>query len=82
MSQVRCYAGTRYPERPVAFEWDRAWLDVVALQREERLPGELSFLVLAGDGRRYRLIWNEVRDQWSVTLAPATASAEGEKPSV
>ena len=79
MTRVSCYAGTRYPERPVAFEWDCAWLNVAALLREERRPGELSFVVLAGDGGRYRLTWNEAGDQWSATLAPATASAKEEK---
>jgi hypothetical protein len=79
MSQVRCYAGARYPERPVAFEWDNGWLDVAVLQREERRLGELLFLVLATDGRRYRLTWNEAGDRWSVTPAPAPASAEEEK---
>jgi hypothetical protein len=79
MSQVRCYAGARSPERPVAFEWDSAWLNVAAVQREERRPDELSFLVLAADGRRYRLTWDETGDQWSVTLVSRTACAEEEK---
>jgi hypothetical protein len=68
MSQVRCYAGTRYPERPLAFEHRGHWLEVAEILREERTPHGLTFHVLAMDGQRYRLAWDESGDAWSIAL--------------
>ena len=66
MSGVRCYAGASYPERPVAFEWEGRWLDVIEVQREAHTPHGLVFDVVAEDGRRYRLDWNANEDSWSI----------------
>ncbi len=66
-SEVRCYAGAAYPERPLAFCWHGAWLDVVQVLAGGRTPAGVSFLVLAADGRRYRLVWDQVADRWTVT---------------
>jgi len=68
MSKVRCYAGTSYPERPLAFEWGGGWLDVVEVLRQERTPMGLIFRVLAEDGRRYRLAWDEAGDEWTTEM--------------
>ena len=66
MPRVRCYAGTSYPERPLAFEWEGVWRDVVAVVRSARSPEGMVFDVLSQDGRRYRLMWFEASDNWSV----------------
>ena len=33
MADVRCYAGSRYPERPFAFAWEGGWLEVVEVRQ-------------------------------------------------
>ena len=70
MSKVRCYAGTSYPERPLAFEWGGGWLEVVEVLRQARTLAGLVFDVLAEDGKRYRLVWDEVKDEWTVQAVP------------
>ncbi len=66
MTRVRCYAGTRYPERPTALEWEGRWLDVTAILRQNHSPQGLIFEVLAADHQRYRLTWHEADDHWSI----------------
>jgi hypothetical protein len=63
---VHCYAGTSYPERPVAFEWEGCWLDVTRVIAQARSPAGLEFDLLAEDGQRYRLKWAEISDVWSI----------------
>jgi hypothetical protein len=66
MTRVRCYAGASYPERPVAFEWEGRWLEVIEIQRQARTPEGLSFDVLAEDSRRFRLHWDAGIGQWAI----------------
>ena len=66
MARVRCFAGVSYPERPVAFEWKGAWLDVTRVIAQARTPEGMVFDVLAADGQGYRLNWVEAPDRWSV----------------
>jgi len=66
MANVRSYAGVSYPERPVAFEWEGRWLEVAELLRQARTPEGLVFDVLAEDGQRYCLEWNQAADEWTV----------------
>ncbi len=66
MADVRCYAGASYPERPVAFEWEGGWLDVIEVRRQFRTPAGLRFEVMAQDGRRYRLDWDAKADVWAI----------------
>jgi hypothetical protein len=68
MADVRCYAGASYPERPVAFVWEGQWLEVVEVLRQVRTPEGLLFVVVAGDGLRYRLAWIQASDEWTVSL--------------
>jgi len=70
MNRVRCYAGASYPERPAAFEWEGRWLEVAEVLWQARTPEGLVFDVLAKDGRRYRLAWDEARDEWIVRVVP------------
>ena len=66
VTRVRCYAGASYPERPVAFEWEGAWLEVTELLWQARTPQGLVFRVLARNDQRYELAWMEIDDSWSV----------------
>jgi hypothetical protein len=66
MGNVRCYAGASCPERPVAFEWEGQWLEVVGVLRQARTPEGLLFDLLAQDGCRYRLTWDANQDGWRI----------------
>lgn len=66
MTRVRCYAGTHSPERPVAFEWEGAWLNVAEVVRQARTPETLVFWVLAENDVCYRLSWQVAADEWIV----------------
>jgi hypothetical protein len=66
MANVRCYAGASYPERPVAFEWEGRWLDVIEVRRQARTPEGLAFDVLAEDDQWYHLEWTQAVDEWTV----------------
>ena len=68
MSAVRCYSGARHAERPIAFECGGEWLEVVEVEWRWRDPTGLAFVVLASDGRRFRLLYRKEADQWSVEL--------------
>ncbi len=67
-TEVRRYAGTRYPERPLAFEWESRWLEVADVLRQARTPEGMQFDVLADDHQCYRLEWVETQDIWSVAI--------------
>jgi hypothetical protein len=63
---VECYAGARYPERPRAFLYGEEWLEVMEVEGQERTPRELRFRVRVSDGRRFLLLYDEIRDAWQV----------------
>jgi hypothetical protein len=66
---VECYAGARYPERPLAFWWLGERLLVEAVERRWREPGSLVFQVRVAGDRRFILIYDEVADVWRVEPA-------------
>ena len=66
-TRVRCYAGAGYPERPLAFEQEGIWLEIVKVLRQVRTPEGLVFDVATLD-HRYRLEWNETQDIWKSHL--------------
>jgi hypothetical protein len=67
MARVRCYAGTSYPERPVAFEWEERWLDVAEVLWSARTSTGLVFDVLVKSDRKFRLEWEQATDAWKVS---------------
>ena len=71
MIRVRCYAGTRYPERPTAFELQGVWLEVVEVCRSAHTLEGMTFNVVTSDGQKYRLEWREAGDFWRVTVRPS-----------
>jgi hypothetical protein len=65
--EVSCYAGYRYPERPVSFRLlDRTFVVEEVL---DRWFGEdhLYFKVRADDHRVYLLKYDQAQDQWFLT---------------
>ncbi len=66
LANVRCYAGTRYPERPVALQWKGHWLNVTQVERQVYTPTEFIFWVQAENGVCYRLSWQLATDEWII----------------
>ena len=71
MSRVRCYAGTSYPERPVAFEWEGRWLDVAEVLWSVRTLEGMTYDIVTGDGQN--IVWSGKRaeDFWLVSIRPS-----------
>ena len=65
-TEVMCYAGARYPERPRAFLFGEERLEVVDVERWERTTRALRFTVRVADGRRFCLVYDEGKDAWGV----------------
>jgi hypothetical protein len=78
-TDVTCYAGTRYPERPRAFSYGEQRLDVAEVERRERTPRGPRFRVRVADGRHFWLSYDEARDVWSVGPMPPPPQ-KGEHP--
>lgn len=68
-TEVTCYAGARYAERPRAFLFGEERLEVVEVERRERTPRALRFSVRVADGRRFCLVYDEGQDAWDVRLS-------------
>lgn len=66
LANVRCYAGTRYPERPVALQLEGRWLSITQVERLARTPTEFIFWVQAENGVCYRLSWQLATDEWII----------------
>lgn len=74
-TEVECYAGARYPERPRAFIWRGERLTVQSVEREWRTPDGLNFRVRATDNRCFLLTYREPSgdtgaDTWYIQLLP------------
>jgi hypothetical protein len=67
-STVSCYSGSRYGERPVAFQFGDQELPVDTVEQSWRDPAGIHFVVQASDGRRFHLAYQEAADDWSVHL--------------
>ena len=65
-SEVECYSGSAYAERPIAFRWEGQRLYINDIQDRWRAPGLLCFKVAIEDGRRFELIYNELNDVWEI----------------
>lgn len=66
LTEVRCYAGTRYPERPVAFLWEGRWLEVTQVDRQAHTQTAMVFWVQAENDVCYELTWQVTTDAWIV----------------
>ena len=70
LANVRCYAGTRYPERPIALQLEGRWLGITQVERQVRTPTEFIFWVQAENGVCYRLRWQLATDAWIIEKQP------------
>ena len=65
--EVRCYSGHTYAERPESFRWQGVEYLVEEIEEAWQEPGKRCFRVLAGDKKRFKLCYNETKEQWSLT---------------
>lgn len=63
---VECYSGSRYAERPIAVHWQGKRLEIRQVLNSWRTPDGPAFVVLVGDGRNFRLLYDERCDSWTV----------------
>ncbi len=67
---VETYSGHRLHERPLRFQWQEAWQTVVQVLSRWQEPDGLGFTVLADDGLKYILEYNQENDFWKVGTSP------------
>lgn len=68
---VECYAGFRYPERPVALTWQGERLEIDQIVAEWRDPEGKHFRVVTLSGQLFDLYYIEMYDQWQINpIAP------------
>ncbi len=65
---VETYAGHRLHEAPLRFQLQGAWHTVVQVLSRWQEPGTLCFTVLAEDGLKYSLEYNQENDIWKVGI--------------
>ena len=65
--KVSCYSGHTYAEEPRSFEWQGVAYEVDEIEKTWQEPGERHFQVRTGDNKLFKLCYNEVEKQWSIT---------------
>ena len=63
--RVGCYAGQRYPERPLWVEIEGKRAEVASIENEWREDDRMGYLVQLSDGRRVLLSYVPRADVWS-----------------
>jgi hypothetical protein len=63
---VECHSGHTYAERPRAFIWDDARLEIEALMAEWQTPLDKRFRVIANNGQTFELVYIFASDQWQI----------------
>jgi len=67
MVDVACYAGSRYPQRPLRVTWRGAEREVLAVERQWQEPRRRCYLVRLEGDRLLRLSYYERNDRWTAT---------------
>jgi hypothetical protein len=67
---VETYSGHRLHDRPVRFQVKGCWHTVVQILFRWQEPDSLCFTVLAEDGQKYSLKYNQEKDIWKVGFFP------------
>ena len=65
--KVKCYSGHKYAERPLSFTWQGTEYEVAEIEGEWQQPGERCFQVRTKDNKKFRLCYNEARNEWSLS---------------
>lgn len=65
--QVQCYAGSTYPEKPRAFDWEGQHYVIEAIIRRWREPHGLGFFVRCSpEGEVFSLFYRIEDDDWQI----------------
>lgn len=62
--KVECYAGSSYPQRPRAVEWQGERLIVDRIEAQWRQPEGFGFRVSTTDGQVLELFYFAAQDVW------------------
>lgn len=65
---VECYCGTSYAERPRAFFWQDAHLQIQEIQAQWREPSATFFRVRTTGDLYFLLIYEHDQDAWQIDL--------------
>lgn len=69
VSEVECYAGSTYPERPLAFTWEGQRYEVQEVIDRRREPEGVGFLVRsATSDTLFDLFYSTESDSWQIVL--------------
>lgn len=67
MNKVQAYAGSTYPEKPRALEWEGQHYQVEEILHQGREPEGLRFLVHCSPGDRlFELYYSLIDDDWLI----------------
>ena len=66
MNKVECYAGSKYPERPTAFESALGQFEVESILSQWRFPDSIGFRVKTTTADFFELIYREADDAWDI----------------
>ena len=71
-TQVQCYSGRSYAERPASFVWQDRHYAVKDIEKEWLEPGQKHFAVIAisnngeASEKRFEIYYDERGDSWSL----------------
>jgi hypothetical protein len=65
-TQVECYSGHEYTERPIAIFWEGARFPIKKLIAEWRTPNGKVFQVQVENGRHFELVYEQDLDTWAI----------------
>ncbi len=71
-TQVQCYSGRSYAERPASFVWQDRHYTVMDIEKEWLEPGQKHFAVIAISNnseeseKRFEIYYDEREDPWSL----------------
>jgi hypothetical protein len=74
--EVWTYSGSTYAEQPRALRWEGQRLEINAVLDRWQSPGSKGFHVRSEDGRVFRLVYDEVSEEWDVNLITTSHSKE------
>lgn len=64
---VECHSGSTYAERPTALVWQGQRLEIETIEQRWITPNGRAFRVQTACARRFELLYDELKDSWSVT---------------
>jgi hypothetical protein len=66
-TNVECYAGASYPEKPRSFDWQGQQYNVVEILSQYRQPGSMAFCVRCTPGdSTFSLTYKIPEDEWQI----------------